>query len=117
MTNKNTRVIIVNYDPMTLSLQITIPPLRPFGLEEIDDYFSDIIQEVNSELKDDDVIDSVTILLQAFKDTIDANNINPLMEYFETQTFTNIEEREVYMLYDAIQEYIENARIPDIFLN
>lgn len=101
----NTQVVLVNLNPVDSSIQITIPPFRPVHLYEIEDYFDELVEEVETNIYETTIQKGITNLLQAFKDAMEEGDILPLMDYFGKQNFRNVRVEEVRMIFEAIKNY------------
>lgn len=115
MKKDNKQVVIMNLNPVTMELQIIIPPFRPVTLDEIEEDYEELCDEISASIEDDLIAEAIVILLGAFKETLEDGNILPLMDYFGKAQFANIQPEEIQAIFDSLHEFMDdNHRDPKL---
>ena len=79
---KETQIIIVNRSLVDDSIQIVIPPFRPINMYELEDNFDGVVDEIESYVLDKTVAKQVIGFVSAFKDSLEEQDVLPIVEYF-----------------------------------
>ncbi|CAM4306040.1 hypothetical protein H9L01_06880 [Erysipelothrix inopinata] len=104
---QQSQVIIVNRNPADSSIQIIIPPFRPINLFEIEDNFEGITQEIETKVSDNQISEQIIHFVTAFKDSMEEEDILPIVEYFLIRDVEAMNPEEIKMIFDAVKEFIE----------
>lgn len=110
MKPEEKQVIIVNKNPVDLSMQILIPPFRPINLYEIEDNLDSVLEEIQSFIANEQVETHVVSFLTAIHDAMNDRDIMPLIDYFFIEEdFETIDPKQTQLIFDTLQDFIKSA--------
>ncbi|QIK70515.1 hypothetical protein G7062_09455 [Erysipelothrix sp. HDW6C] len=107
MENEVSQVIIVNRSAADASIQIVIPPFRPISLFELEDSFEEVTREIKDNIHDVRLSDKIIGFVTAFKDSMDEEDVLPIVEYFLQGDVTTMDPNQIQLVFATIKEFID----------
>ena len=110
MKPEEKQVIIVNKNPVDLSMQILIPPFRPINLYEIEDNLEAVLEEIQTYRVNENIKRYIVSFFTAIHDAMNEKDILPLVEYFFLEEdFETFDAKETQAVFETLQEFIRSA--------
>lgn len=107
--NQKSQVILVNRSMSDNSIQIVIPPFRAISMYEIEDDYENIVSEIKGNILEKELQDHVLGFVEAFRDSLDTQDVFPIAEYFLSNGSPNADPSEMIQMFQLLKEFIEQA--------
>lgn len=109
MANQHQFLILITNVNAPNGPQIVLPSFRPISLYEIEDNYEELVQEVQATIDDPLVVNELEFFLSAFRESLNAKNIRPLMDYFVINHGGRIDLDALHPALEALSGFIDNV--------
>lgn len=103
---QRSQTIIITGNVSEARFQIVIPPFRPINMFELEDDFDNVVMEIQENIQDEKISATMIEFVTAFKDSINTENVVPLVEYFIENKVQGLTSNDMKLVFDSVREYI-----------
>ena len=114
---KGNQTIIISGNPLESRFEIIIPPFRPINMFELEDDFENVVEEIENNVMNEEVSEVIIHFITAFKDSIEKEEIVPLLDYFLNSNIKGLEADDMKLIFDALREYIHYSTNEERLMN